>query len=68
MTKKQRVFNLMRRRWVSVKDSNRLCGLNSLAQRVSEWTAAGIKFERKWVTEAGSRFRAYRVAQPKVRA
>ena len=58
-TKSAALLRLLRRQWVTVKESQQNCGINSLAQRVSEWRAEGIVIQDKWVEQGGSRFKAY---------
>lgn len=59
-TKSAALLRLLRKRWVTVVESQRHCGINSLAQRVSEWRAEGIVIHDKWVEANGSRYKAYR--------
>ncbi len=53
------LVELLSHQWVTVQDSQRHCGLNSLAQRVSELRADGHIVFDKWVKEGGSKFKAY---------
>lgn len=63
ITKKALLMALLRKQWVTVKDSQRHCGLNNLAQRVSEFRAQGIVIRDAWISEGGSRFKAYRAGR-----
>jgi hypothetical protein len=60
-SKTRALFVLLRKQWVTVKDSQHHCGLNSLAQRVSAFRAQGHNVIDKWVEAGGSRFKAYRL-------
>lgn len=60
MTKKATLLALLGKQWVTVADSMRHCGINSLAQRVSEWRAQGIVIQDRWIAANGGRFKAYR--------
>jgi len=59
-SKSAALLSLLRKRWVTVKESQHYCGINSLAQRVSVWRAEGIVIHDKWVEAGGSRYKAYR--------
>lgn len=64
-TKSSRLMSLLARRWLTPLDALRLCGVLSLAQRVSEWRADGISIVDKWVTTpSGARVKAYRLPKP----
>lgn len=63
MTMQDQVMRLLKHRWITPLDALRLAGCLSLAQRVSQWRAAGIKITDKWVTTpTGKRIKAYRVS------
>ena len=63
-TKSERLHDLLIRQWVSPIHALHSCGILSLAQRVSEWRAAGDKIVDRWVTSMnGSRFKEYRLVQ-----
>ena len=67
MTKRDRLLQVLKHRWVTVQVSMRCAGIASLSQRVTQWEREdGLKFDRKWITANGSRFLAYklRVARP----
>jgi hypothetical protein len=53
------LIDLLSRQWVTVQDSQKHCGLNSLAQRVSELRREGHIIADKWVKADGSRFKMY---------
>ena len=64
-TKKAHLFRTLCRRWLTPLEAAAECGILSLAQRVSEWRAAGHCIVDKWVkTASGSRVKAYRVSKP----
>ncbi|HYF37571.1 MAG TPA: hypothetical protein VD994_19875 [Prosthecobacter sp.] len=58
-----KLFKLLKRKWTTPIDALREAGSFSLAQRVSEWRAAGIAIQDKWVESNGKRFKAYRVTE-----
>ena len=61
-TKKARLLALLKKQYVTPIDALDRCGMFSLAQRVSEWRAAGCVIGDKWiVTESGARLKAYRL-------
>jgi hypothetical protein len=61
-TKKARLLALLQRQWVSPLDCLFECHLYTLAQRVSEFRAAGVIVEDRWAySTSGSRFKEYRV-------
>jgi len=61
-TKKAALLDLLKKQWVTPVDALSHCGIFSLAQRCSEWRAAGIEIADKWVeSPSGARFKAYRV-------
>ena len=63
-TKKARLLNLLKTQWTTPLEALEACGILSLAQRVSEWRAAGIVILDKWVeTGTGARVKAYRVVK-----
>lgn len=60
---KDRLMKLMKRRYVTPLDALKHAGCMSLAQRVSQWRAAGVKVEDKWVhLDGGKRVKSYRIA------
>jgi hypothetical protein len=60
------LFRLLSRRWVTVQDSIRLCGVSSLSQAVTRMEREdGIAFDRQWRKAGTSRFLAYRLAKGK---
>lgn len=62
-TMESRLLKLLRRKWVSPLDALREVQCLSLAQRVSQWRAAGIAISDKWVElGGGKRVKAYRIA------
>lgn len=64
MTKKARLFELLRRRWVTVQVAMRCAGVSSVSQRVTEWERKdGLTFDRKWIKSNGSRYLAYKLSQ-----
>ena len=46
-TKKAALLRLLARRWVTVKIAQEQCGLNSLAQRISQWRRQGYEFAQR---------------------
>lgn len=61
-TKKDTLFCLLRRQYVTPIDALNYCGIFSLAQRVSEWRRDGHLIGDKWiVTPSGARVKAYRL-------
>ena len=61
-TKKARLLALLKKQYVTPIDALDRCGIFSLAQRVSEWRAAGCVIGDKWVvTQSGARLKAYRL-------
>lgn len=63
-TKQDRLLKLLKREWVGPLDALERCGILSLAQRVSNWRAAGIPISDRWKTSPnGSRFKEYRVSR-----
>lgn len=61
-TKKDNLFSLLRRQYVTPIDALNQCGIFSLAQRVSEWRRDGHLIGDKWiVTPSGARLKAYRL-------
>jgi hypothetical protein len=61
-TMEQRLLKLLRRKWVSPLVALKEAHCLSLAQRVSQWRAAGISIADQWVTlESGKRVKQYRV-------
>jgi hypothetical protein len=62
-TMEARLLKLLRRKWVTPLDALREVQCLSLAQRVSQWRAAGIAITDKWVElSGGKRVKAYRVS------
>ena len=62
VTMEDRLMKLLRRKWVSPLDALREVQCLSLAQRVSEWRAAGIAIKDRWVDlDGGKRVKAYRI-------
>jgi hypothetical protein len=60
-----RLLKLLKRRYVTPLDALREVQCLSLAQRVSQWRAAGISIDDKWVNLAGGkRVKAYKLASP----
>lgn len=60
--KKADLLALLQKQWVSPIEALTHCGIFSLAQRCSEWRAAGIEIADKWVeSPSGARFKAYRI-------
>lgn len=60
-TMEARLLKLLKRKWVSPLDALREVGCLSLAQRVSQWRAAGIDIRDKWVElQGGKRVKSYR--------
>lgn len=60
-TMEARLLKLLKRKWISPVDALNEAGCFSLAQRVSEWRAAGIDIRDKWVElNGGKRVKAYR--------
>jgi hypothetical protein len=60
-TMEAQLLRLLKRKWVSPLDALREAGCMSLAQRVSEWRAAGIDIRDKWIElNGGKRVKAYR--------
>jgi hypothetical protein len=63
-TKQDRLLTLLKREWVGPLDALERCGILSLAQRVSNWRAAGIPITDRWQTSpSGSRYKQYKVAR-----
>ena len=61
-TKKDNLFTLLRKQYVTPIDALNKCGIFSLAQRVSEWRRDGHVIGDKWViSPSGARFKAYRL-------
>lgn len=60
-TMESRLFRLLARKWVSPLTALKEAGCLSLAQRVSNWRAAGIRIQDEWVTEGNKRFKRYRL-------
>lgn len=61
-TKKALLLALLRNQYVTPLDALNRCGIFSLAQRISEWRAAGHLICDKWtVTPSGARVKAYRL-------
>jgi hypothetical protein len=61
ITMEAKLLKLLKRKWVSPLEALREAGCFSLAQRVSEWRAAGIDIRDKWVElNGGKRVKAYR--------
>lgn len=62
MTKTARLMKLLQRQYATPLDALNHCGVLSLAQRVSEFRAAGVMVADKWVIcPSGSRVKAYHV-------
>lgn len=60
-TMESRLLALLRRKWVSPLDALKEAQCLSLAQRVSEWRAAGMDIADQWVTlPSGKRVKRYR--------
>lgn len=65
-TKKGKLLALLKREWVGPLDALERVGVLALAQRVSEWRAAGINVIDRWQrSPSGSRYKQYRVARTK---
>lgn len=63
MTMHDKLLKLLRRKWVSPLTALNEAQCLSLAQRVSQWRAAGIAIKDKWVDlPSGKRVKAYRLA------
>lgn len=62
-TKKQRLLQLMRRRWVSPLVALQACGLLSLSQRAGELRREGHNVVTRWANSKGARFCEYRVVK-----
>ena len=61
-TMESKLLRLLKRKWVSPLDALSAVGCFSLAQRVSEWRASGMRIADKWVElDGGKRVKAYRV-------
>ena len=61
-TKKAALLALLRNQYVTPIDALNRCDIFSLAQRISEWRAAGHLIGDKWiVTPSGARVKAYRL-------
>jgi hypothetical protein len=60
-SKEQRLFKMLKRRWVSPQVAAESLSIYSLAQRVSEWRAAGVSIADEWVSSGRSRFKKYRI-------
>lgn len=60
-TMESRLFRLLARKWTSPLDALKEVGCLSLAQRVSQWRAAGIRIQDKWVQNGSKRFKSYRL-------
>jgi hypothetical protein len=65
VTKKADLFRLLSRQWVTPLDALQKCHIMTLAQRVSEFRAAGHVIHDKWVQSNGARFKAYRLVRAK---
>lgn len=61
ITKEERLFKLLKRRWVSPAIAAQVLNVYSLAQRVSEWRASGVQIADQWVSSGRSRFKQYRI-------
>lgn len=62
-TMEAKLLKLLKRKYVTPLDALEAVGCLSLAQRVSEWRASGVKVADKWVDLAGGkRVKAYRVS------
>jgi hypothetical protein len=64
---KDRLLSELARRWLTPQDALRAVGCMSLAQRVSQWRAAGYEFHQR-VVQTGPRTRvaAYKLARKPV--
>lgn len=60
-TMESRLLALLRCKWVSPLEALREVGCLSLAQRVSEWRAAGMEIKDRWIEANGKRFKSYRI-------
>lgn len=61
-TKKETLFTLLRKQYVTPIDALNKCGIFSLAQRVSEWRRDGHLIGDRWViTPSGARIKAYKL-------
>ena len=61
---KARLLAELGRRWLTPQDALRAVGCMSLAQRVSQWRAAGFEFHQRWVkTGPHTRVAAYKLAR-----
>ncbi len=59
-TMESRLLALLKRKWVSPLDALREVQCFSLAQRVSNWRAAGISIADKWIElDGGKRVKSY---------
>lgn len=62
-TMEERLLRLVKQQWVSPLQALEKVGCLSLAQRVSEWRAAGMKIADKWIhLPSGKRVKAYKAA------
>lgn len=62
LTKKAKLMKLLKTQYVTPLEALEATGIMSLAQRISEWRAAGYVIGDKWVvTGTGARVKAYRV-------
>ena len=63
-TKKAKLFRLLGQRWMTHAEAMRLCKIQTISQRVSEWRADGHCIIDKWVQSPGARFKAYKLVKP----
>ncbi len=64
-TKKDRLLNALKRRWLTPLEAVGECGLFSLSQRCGELKREGHCVIDKWVKlPSGSKVKAYRVVTP----
>lgn len=64
MTKTERLLKLLRKQWVTPLEALEQAGLMSLSQRCSQFIAAGMPIQKRWVDlPSGARVRAYRLGR-----
>lgn len=62
-TKKARLLKLLKTQWTTPLEALEACGILSLAQRVSEWRAAGRHPRQVGGDRHRARVKAYRVVK-----
>lgn len=63
-TKKAALLELLAGQWVTVQIAQQKCGLNSLAQRISNWRAQGYEFHQRTIQiDKHTRIAAYKLAR-----